>query len=331
MNRTQIPLYSYPITLMLVDDDMRFLKSLALRLEASESYILRDDAQKALKFLEEEYRPFFNMDTFLKSQLESSKYGTGYQPLRLDNNAIFELISKPNRFEDIGIVIIDYDMPGINGVDFCKKIPQKQIKRIMLTGAADNNTAIQAFNDHFIDKFIVKGSSNQDLTLNDGVKEQHDAYFIDLTLMATKTFLLECSQCLTDPAFISLFNKIYHKYNIVEHYLLEETGSFLLIDKQGNLFWFIVRNDEDLEVYTSLGKEYQVSADLLNDIKLGKKVPYFPDTDSWNAPWEDSCHPATKIDALQPYYYTVIEGGSNKKVPQPRVFSFEEYLEQKQA
>ncbi len=66
---------------------------------------------------------------------------------------------------DVHLVISDQKMPGMNGLDFLKrvKIDYPQILTIMLTGHAELEIAMEAINEAGVYKFILKPWNDDDL------------------------------------------------------------------------------------------------------------------------------------------------------------------------
>jgi two-component system NtrC family sensor kinase len=67
--------------------------------------------------------------------------------------------------ENIQLVISDYRMPGMNGVEFLKKVRDKYPKtiRIILSGYADVMAIVEAINDGQVYRFIPKPWNDQEL------------------------------------------------------------------------------------------------------------------------------------------------------------------------
>ncbi len=66
---------------------------------------------------------------------------------------------------DIVVVISDYRMPDMNGVEFLRRVREKSPEtiRIVLSGFADTSAMVEAINDGQIYKFIVKPWNDQEL------------------------------------------------------------------------------------------------------------------------------------------------------------------------
>jgi type II secretory ATPase GspE/PulE/Tfp pilus assembly ATPase PilB-like protein/FixJ family two-component response regulator len=70
--------------------------------------------------------------------------------------------------ESIQLVISDFKMPGMNGVDLLREIKKRKpgILRIMLTGHADVQAVMGAVNEGAVYKFITKPWNDEDLRLS---------------------------------------------------------------------------------------------------------------------------------------------------------------------
>ena len=68
---------------------------------------------------------------------------------------------------EVDLVVSDYNMPGMNGVEFLQKVKAEYPTTItiMLTGHKEIGVAIQAINDAGVYKFILKPWDDEDLKL----------------------------------------------------------------------------------------------------------------------------------------------------------------------
>lgn len=77
---------------------------------------------------------------------------------------------------EIDLVISDYLMPEMNGIEFLAKVREMrpEVPRIILTGYADKENAIKAINEVGLFQYIEKPWSNDDLliVLRNGLERQ---------------------------------------------------------------------------------------------------------------------------------------------------------------
>ena len=68
---------------------------------------------------------------------------------------------------DLNLVVSDYNMPEMNGLEFLRMIRTRHphILTIMLTGQAELQIAVQAINEAGVYKFIQKPWNNEDLRI----------------------------------------------------------------------------------------------------------------------------------------------------------------------
>lgn len=76
-----------------------------------------------------------------------------------------EALSIVEKFPDLRLVISDYLMPGMDGLEFLAEVSRirPEIVRIILTGHADMKTTLRAINEVGVYKFILKPWNNHDL------------------------------------------------------------------------------------------------------------------------------------------------------------------------
>jgi len=140
----------------MLDDDMDFLESIFTLMSKKYKCICTNDADKARDILVKN-RGWIN---YLLKQSVSRVYAEDDPSLFSVGTDILVLkdqIYNPNRFKNIAIAIIDYDMPSMNGLEFVRSLEDSQIKVIMLTGKANQETVIKAFNDREIHRYVSKG------------------------------------------------------------------------------------------------------------------------------------------------------------------------------
>ena len=283
MKTTSIPYCYYPTTLVLIDDDENFLDSLQISLAGPNQGF--SNPKTALKFLLSS-ATFSSLNKSCLTDESSSDQDTS--TFSVDITSVYEEIYDPTRFNEISVIVVDYQMPGMNGIEFCKAarkaLPKNNFKIIMLTGEASHELAINAFNDSIIDHFIQKGTLDLYNTLTTAIADLKFENFQDVSGYVANSFINSnhaLSSFLYTEIFATFFKDILKKYRISEYYILSNLGDFLMITHDGKLCYFMVRDDQtfhDLirfEVEQEYWSEPSPEATLLfESIQRKEKIPF---------------------------------------------------------
>ena len=323
----------YPTLAVLIDDNQRFLTNISFELDAKLAYRLYEKPIQALQFLKEECRANPLATKCLSSNAGSENYGlkTTYHAVNVDLEAIYKEIYNQNRFNEVSVLIVDYSMPEMNGLEICKQLMNTPIKKIMVTGEADETLAVHAFNEGIIDRFILKNSPGFGDAINNAISELQKKYFLELSQPIIKNLITEPSSCLDDPQFVDFFHQLCQENQISEFYLIENTGSFLLLNYSGKPSWLIVKNESDLQMYYDMAEDYNAPASVLDDLRNYEKIPYFSRSEDYHAvkgdDWKKYLYPAKQLKAKRPFYYSLIkETPMFFDLDHSKILSYKDYL-----
>ncbi len=333
MDLTMVPAFFSPSTVLLVDDNHRFLKHMSLQLADPLNAKLFNDPEEALKYVAglSNLAAAPKAPPYMVANLESSTCVGDYYSVNCDLSAIPKMIYNNDRFKRVSVAVIDYAMPKMNGLAFCRRLQHTPVKKIMLTGEADHQVAVEAFNEGLIDQFILKSTPNLNQKLNDSILAMQQQYFIDLSENITHSLLSEPTYCLSDPKVAALFKAICKQYDIVEHYLLDTSGTVLLLDLFGHPSWFVVRSRSELKMYADLAEEEGLSKTLCKALKIGQQVPFFPTMEIERYQWPSYLHPATPLEGdKETYYYAFLKESDVGKIhlDLEQTLSYIDYLQQ---
>lgn len=185
--------------------------------------------------------------------------GTKYKiDFIMDPLTALNIIKKDKKYS---VVIADLKMPGIDGVNFLEKV--KKISpittRIMLTGNAELDVAIDAINKGYIFKFLTKPCLKKDLlnTINQAITNYKNA-------------LKQQTESITDP-LTGLWNRRYidkelsRIFKSAERYKYDFTILFIDINdfKQVNDKFGHNKGDLVLKIIANLLKETCRSTDII--------------------------------------------------------------------
>lgn len=311
MNKS-LPLFYFQPTLCWLDDDALFLDAAKLSYESQFHCHTFNNPATAISTLSAYQSPLKDIP-FTRELTESDLFGTKeHYPITLNIPAIKSLMTLPDKHHEIAIMVSDFNMPTMNGLDVFKALKNQPFKKILLTGDASQEEAIRAFNDGTIQRFIRKNSAANEL-LEQYIKELAYEHFQEKTRHIVHHLESSRPSALSDPAFISLFNEWCTRENIVEFYLIHRQGHFMAKNVKGEQLYFVIFSERDKKEFLHLNDEAgEVASHLLDAFAKGERIPFFgEDAESWDiAPneWENHFYPVNHIKGREPYYWTVVKG-----------------------
>lgn len=310
MARDSVFPYFYPTTVVFVDDNTGFLKSLNLQLPADLAYRLYESPVAALKHVnaDSKVRPLYQRCFSHYRELDDESE----RLIHLDLSLIEREVSNSDRFGEIAVVVVDYDMPAMDGLEFCKQIRNPRIKKALFTGVADEKVAVAAFNEGIIDRFILKSEPGAIEIVDQTIRDLQDEYFREISLMLTNSLLLESPGFITDPAFARFFRDLRKRHNFVEYYLVKNPSGFLLLTDTGRLSRLIVLDDNELDRQIASAETQRAPKAVLDQLRNREAVAYFYETiDSYYDPggydWTDYVFEADQLEGTRRWYYALLD------------------------
>ncbi|MFN3714717.1 MAG: response regulator [Alcanivoracaceae bacterium] len=300
--------YYHPSTIVFVDDNERFLDSFTLLLSEELAFRSFSHLRAALDFIN--HSQTTPLDQRCISLMGRHSGGSG--AVRLDLALIEQEISNPNRFQEVSVVVVDYDMPEMNGLAFCEAIQNPRIKKVLLTGVGDEKVAVKAFNEGLIDRFLTKNDPDIGRKINETISDLQRAYFRDLSTLIQNMLALKSADFIQDEAFIATFLSIKTKLSIVEYYYVEEPNGFLMVSCEGKLYRLIVCNESDIDEQIFSIRRLSPPKSLMAHLAQRKSLLWLwmPEEDideDESFDWQDYAHPATKVEGRQVWYFAIVD------------------------
>lgn len=326
-----IPVFSIPSTTIFIDDSYNFLTNFTLGFSDKLSFATFKSPLEALKLINNNYQQSDHFSQRCVSEyLDSNRWPMTNQTINIDLSAIHMEVYNPKRFSEISVIVVDYAMPEMNGLEFCKQIENPAIKKILLTGEADESIAIQAFNEGIIHRFVQK--SNVDVTnvVLQAIQQLQKQYFQQMSESIIKMLSANSPNCLQDRKFSEFFYQLIAKHNIVEFYLTENSGSFLLLDEKANSSSLIVKTEQDLQLHYDLALDNKAPDEVLQQLDKGEKIPCFWSPEGYQEGWTDWSTfliPAKKIICNETYFYAYIKTPVTFDIRQDKILSYHNYLQ----
>jgi CheY-like chemotaxis protein len=304
--KSKIPLCFYPTKIIFVDDNSEFLSSLAMVYSEQFNVKLFDDPQAALTFINEQ-QPI-NRDPATGATPEL--YGDSEQWVK-------QVLNRPNlkRFDekralDISVLVVDYAMPSMNGIDFCKQINNPAIKKILLTGYATPNDAVGAFNDNTIHYYIKKSDENMLEQLGTAIKQLQQAYFQDLSSIIKTEAVDVNTPFFADEQLANYFKSVCDSLNVKEYYYLSNPSRFALQCMDGSQSLCLIYTEDNINEHLRILEEESAPSDLYKSIESHEYIPLFSSADGFYEPESFEAnmriYPAQKVVGQTNYYCAVI-------------------------
>lgn len=301
--------YYHPSTVVFVDDNQRFLSSFTLMVAEQLAFRCFSSTSIALDFINHR-GSMIPLDQRCFSFLGQQHRAGG--ALRLDLALIEQEISNPDRFRDISVVVVDYDMPEMNGLSFCQQISNRRIKKVLLTGVGDEKIAVKAFNDGLIDRFLTKNDPDIKAKINQTINELQRRYFEDISSMIQSTLAMKSPDFIRDPGFVAMFYEMIEKKDIAEYYYVEDPNGFLMVTHDGQLYRLIIfsENQADEQIFSI--RRFNPPADIVKRLQNRQALIWL-----WASPedidesddfdWYEYIHTAKKISGSKLWLYALVE------------------------
>lgn len=335
MDITHIPICYFPTTAVFIDDEPNLLDNFKIKLGRTIPVKTFQRPTEALEFFQAN-----PTEPIARELMSSGDHIYDHLTTNVDLRAIDQQVYHPERFQDITVVVVDYAMPDMDGLTFSRalrKLKKKNIRIILLTGEADHSLAVEAFNLGVIDQFILKSVSQMSQVVTQAIRDQQMKYFekqSEDVLNSSYEQSRKLEAMLSDPAFMALFKKLCEDRKIVEYYLLESEGSYLLMDEKGKGSIFVIKSQEAIDDYYDLAVHGEdVPASVLDSLKTYSHVPLFYLGSDLRTPpeaWGPYLHAATKLvgDNGVGYYYALLDDAEDRGLKAEKIVTYNQYLHQ---
>jgi CheY-like chemotaxis protein len=265
-----LPLY-HPTTCLVIDDDRLYLDSF--------NYNYADITLCATEHRPEHAIERLSRDaertglTIGEATLPPAGDGAACDPVvRLPASRIAAMAGDPARFSRISVAVIDFAMPGMTGVELCRRIKHLPVKKVLLTGKTGDSTAVAAFNEGLIDLFLVKHDPDLPSKLKRIIVEMQHGYFKALAAPLAPIAKLEDTAFLDDPGIVNWYHEFSAHVGAVEHYLLPSPPGLMLVDEAGKVTIAWICSPDRMRAQFEIATEEGAPGELLTMLRSGSVV-----------------------------------------------------------
>ncbi len=307
------PFY-HPTSILVLDDDPLFLESLDFQFsdELSCQTFTRPDA--ALEHLHSQAGQHPDFGRYFRDCSEmdlGSEARHGDRMLRLLLSEVRSMVDDLSRHQRVSVAVVDFDMPKMTGVEFCRAIRDLPVKKILLTGKAGLETAIAAFNEGVIDCFLQKQDANVSIALRREIKRLQGEYFSQISDPIRCALALQRPCFFSDASFIKLFNDVAEDNRVVEHYVCASPPGIMMRDADGNDSFLLISDFDAAKSHCEVAEKQSAPPDMLQLLRTRKAQAWFPTQEGfyhpdYEADWARYIWPAQLLPGSGSWTYSFI-------------------------
>lgn len=262
------PLYRRPGTVVFLDDDLDYLEMLAevmpmdwyvhlmLRPVACIDMLLAETASTELDmWRQQEIINRWREGAALIPQI--LKYW------RDDGMARFTLAQ---------VCVVDYSMPAMSGLKVLGELTPWSGSRILLTGRADEQLAVSAFNRGLIQQFIPKQSTDIRQRLTEAIQGLLHKPSLRHEQTWRATLSMPQNAFLSDPTISAELEKLARAQCWVEHVVTGAPFGVLALDSAAQTMWLQLEPADRLSELAEMAESQGWDAITVEQVRSGKKL-----------------------------------------------------------
>ena len=221
------------------------------------------------------------------------------------------MIEDRSRHQRVSVAVVDFDMPKMTGVEFCRAIRSLPVKTILLTGKAGLETAIAAFNEGVIDCFLQKQDSNVSATLRREIKRLQMEYFEEISDPIKRALELRKPSFFGDASFAKLFKEVSEANGVVEHYVCANPPGVMMRDAEGVELFLLISDIDSAKSQCEIAEIQSAPADMVELMRSRQVHAWFPTQEGFYHPdfetdWARYIWPAQLLPGSGSWSYSFI-------------------------
>jgi CheY-like chemotaxis protein len=308
--KISLPVFRYPTLIILIDDSASFVASLEFQMNPLMAVKSFQDTHDALRWIEAAHRDN-DKNLPIRIAYDDQTQSMDRCTVALDIDLIYRIAMNPRRFHELAVIVVDYAMPQMNGVDFCRALKGLPCKKILFTGEADEMVAVAAFNAGLIDCYLKKGDPQALDRLEIEIAALEHRYFVEKSETLRELLVRHSFSFLSDPVFAKLIGELCTHYGFVEYFLFPNPAGMLFIDADGLPVLMVVETSSGMVAHLEAAQEYGAPEDLQKALRDETVVPLF-----WKSggmytelshDWEQYCQPAQRCAGHEDYLWALFD------------------------
>lgn len=262
------PFYQSPGTIVFLDDDMDYLEMLALVLPKQWPLRLYLRPKDCINQLQQE-PPLWEADLWAQQQL-IDRWRESATPLI--PQILHYWADSTARYAITRVCVVDYSMPSMDGLQALGELVDWPGMRVLLTGQADEQVAVKAFNRGLIDQFVAKQTPDISRHLIEVVSRLLENGHQRMSQTWRTTLTPRQNALLRVPSIVAGLRELATK-RWVQHVAIGQPFGVLGMDADGHVDWLQLEPVEDLADLAALAHVAGVGSPGMDDIRHGRKLP----------------------------------------------------------
>jgi len=309
-----LPVYAHPTLTVLVDDSDSFLRSLSFQLTPTLANKTFHDTTEALHWLHNSAPDSTGGGVPLHVNFDMQNLPADQCNVALDLERIYRIAERRQRFTTPSVVVVDYSMPQMNGLEFCAALAHLPCKKILFTGAADEKIAVAAFNRGLIDRYIKKSDDHALDLLEMEVAALQDTYFDQGSDTLREMVALHDYRFLCDPALTEVVRELKRTLGFVEHYIFPNPTGILFLDQHGKATLMVIETEKSMYAQYEIARDSDAPRSLLHALLERRVLTFFSDpfgdgmyNSSMAENWHRYCAAPRICQGQETYYWALFD------------------------
>jgi len=265
MNST-FPLFHRSGSTVFVDDDPDYLEMLGMVMPAHWQVELYSRPTRFLERMADEPARWEADAATQLHMIDRARQGQFMAPQILRYWA-----DNPARYQLIKTCVIDFAMPGLNGLQVLDALMDWPGARVLLTGQADEQVAIDAFNRGLIDQYIPKHADDISSQLIGKLRTLHQAAHARLNGQWRATLSSHQYAWLQLPSVMDTLRE-HSDRHWIEHVVLADPFGLLGMDGDGRCHWLQLEQADRLGDLAEVAATAGLGPAVCQKIESGKQL-----------------------------------------------------------
>jgi CheY-like chemotaxis protein len=168
--------------------------------------------------------------------------------------------------------VVDYSMPAMSGLRALNELTDWQGSRILLTGRADEQLAVSAFNRGLIQQFIPKQSPEIRLTLTEAIRSMLQRPHSRHQQIWRATLSRQQHALMRNADISRALDELARQKGWVEHVVIGQPFGILALDRLGNASWLQLEPEANLRELAEIARSQGWDDATVQDVSAGRAL-----------------------------------------------------------